>query len=394
MAFRSRRIPRDLSVNRLAAARARMGEIPYDLTLSNPTACGIHHPPDLLQGLADPRGLRYAPDPRGPVPARTAVAMDYRQWGVEVDPDRMILTASTSEAYSFLFRLLADPGDSILVPTPSYPLFDHLARLDGIEARTFALDPEDGWRIDFSILERQGEDVRAVIVVHPNNPTGSFVHPEDRDRLAALCRDRGWAIIADEVFLPYPLDDNPGDDASFAGIHDCLCFTLGGLSKSVGLPQVKLAWIVASGPDDDVEAALEGIEYIADTYLPVSTPVALAAPQLLTEGAAIREAIRARCRANLEALRRLAADHPSIDVLPVGGGWSVVLRVPAVIAEEELGLRLLEGHGVAVHPGLFFGFPSEGFLVISLLPPEIVFNGGTSSCLDEITNSADCTEAR
>jgi len=394
MPFRSGRLPRDLSLNRLAEARARMSEIPFDLTESNPTACGIPYPPELLRGLGDSRGLRYEPDPRGPRPARAAVAAGYRRWGVEVDPDHVILTASTSEAYSFLFRLLADPGDAILVPAPSYPLFSHLLRLDSIEARTYALDTDDGWRIDFSILERQGEGVRAVIVVHPNNPTGSFVHPEDRDRLAALCRDRGWAIVADEVFLPYPLDDNPGNDASFAGVRECLCFTLGGLSKSVGLPQLKLAWIVASGPDGDVETALEGLEYIADAYLPVSTPVAAATPRLLTEGAAIREAMLARCRANLESLRRLAADHPSVYVLPVGGGWSAVLRVPAVIGEEELCLRLLENRGVAVHPGLFFGFPSEGFLVISLLPPENVFNEGASSCLDEITSSAVYTEAR
>jgi len=290
MVHRSRRIPADLSLNRLAAARARNPEIPFDLTQSNPTACGIPYPPDLLQGLADPGGLRYEPDPRGPWGTRSAVAASYRQWGVKVDPDRVILTASTSEAYSFLFRLLADPGDTILVPAPSYPLFDHLTRLDGIEARAFVLEPDGGWRIDFSILKRQGEGVRAVIVVHPNNPTGSFVHPEDRARLAALCRDRGWALIADEVFLPYPLDEDPGDDASFAGIRECLCFTLGGLSKSVGLPQLKLAWIVASGPDGDVEVALEGLEFIADAYLPVSTPVALAAPRLLSEGAAVCEA--------------------------------------------------------------------------------------------------------
>jgi len=394
MVFRPRRIPADLSLNRLAVVRARMAEIPFDLTQSNPTACGIPYPPDLLQGLADPRGLRYEADPLGPRPARAAIAAGYQRWGVEVDPDRMFLTASTSEAFSFLFRLLADPGDSILVPAPSYPLFDHLARLDGIEARTFALDPDDGWRIDFPTLERQGNGVRAVIVVHPNNPTGSFVHPEDGNRLAALCRDRGWALIADEVFLPYTLEGGPGVDDSLAAIDGCLCFALGGLSKSVGLPQLKLAWIVASGPDGDVEVALEGLEYIADAYLPVSTPVASAAPRLLSEGAAVREAICARCRVNLETLHRLAADHPPVDVLPVGGGWSAVLRVPAVIGDEELCLRLLEDRGVAVHPGLFFGFPSEGYLVISLLPPEAVFNDGASSCLDEITSSADYTEAR
>jgi len=387
MAFRSRRIPRDLSLNRLAAARARLGEIPFDLTLSNPTACGIPYPPDLLRGLANPDGLHYESDPRGPLPSRSAIAAGYRQWGVEVDPNRMILTASTSEAYSFLFRLLTDPGDSVLVPAPSYPLFDHLARLDGIEARAFALDPDDGWRIDFSTMDRRGEGVRAVIVVHPNNPTGSFVHPEDRTRLVALCRDRGWTLIADEVFLLYRLEGGPENGTSFADIRDCLCFTLGGLSKSVGLPQLKLAWIVASGPDGDVEAALEGLEFIADAYLPVSTPVALVAPQLLTEGAAIREAILARCRVNIETLRRLAADHPSVNVLPVGGGWTAVLRVPAVISEEELCLRLLEDCGVAVHPGRLFAFRSAGWLVTSLLPPVRPFAEGARLMLDLVTET-------
>ena len=387
MAFRSRRVPEDLSVNRLAAARTRLGEIPFDLTLSNPTNCGIPYPPDLLQGLADPRGLGYEPDPRGPLPARTAIAAGYRQWGVEVDQNRIILTASTSEAYSFLFRLLANRGDSILVPAPSYPLFEHLARLDGVETRTFDLNLDDGWRIDFSTMDLQGECVRAVIVVHPNNPTGSFVHPDDRERLAALCRNRGWALIADEVFLPYQLEGGPGNDTSFADIRDCLCFTLGGLSKSIGLPQLKLAWIVVSGPGGDVEGALEGLEFIADAYLPVSTPVALAAPQLLTEGAAVREAILARCRVNLETLHRLAADHPSVDVLPVGGGWSAVLRVPAVIGDEELCLRLLEDCGVAVHPGQLFGFRIAGWLVTSLLPPVGPFTEGARLMLDLVAET-------
>jgi len=387
MVHRSRRIPRDLSLNRLAAARARIGRIPFDLTESNPTACGIAHPRDLLAGLADPRGLLYEPDPRGLWSARTAVATEYRRWGVEVDPDRIVLTASTSEAYAFLFRLLADHGDSILVPEPSYPLFEHLARLDGIEALPFGLDPDDGWRLDFEALEKDERKVRAVIVVHPNNPTGSFVHPEDRDRLTAMCRDRGWALIADEVFLPYPLDGGPGDGTSFAGIEGCLCFTLGGLSKSVGLPQLKLAWIVASGPDDEVENALEGLEYVADAYLPVSTPVALAAPSLLSKGATVREAIGARCRANLETLRRRAANRPSVEALPAGGGWSMVLRVPTILDDEELCLRLLEDGGVAVHPGFFFGFPGEGYLVLSLLPPARVFADGVRSLLDVLADT-------
>jgi aspartate/methionine/tyrosine aminotransferase len=376
MPHRSRRIPRDLSLNRLAEARIRIGEVPYDLTLSNPTVCGFPYPPDLLTSLGDPRGLVYDPEPRGPMAARRAVAAGYRQWGAEPSSDRIVLTASTSEAYGFLFRLLCDPGDAVLVPSPSYPLFDHLARLDGIEARTYALDAEDGWRFDFSSIDIDHPRVRAVVVVHPNNPTGSYVHPEDRKRLVRLCREREWVLIADEVFLPYPLEGGPGDRASFATVTDCLCCTLGGISKSLGLPQLKLGWIVGSGPNELVEPFLDGFDFVADAALSVSAPVALAAPELLSAAGQVRDAIGDRCRSNLSGLRGLAAPHSALTLPLVGGGWSAVLRVPSVVNEESLCLELLERHGVAVYPGHFFGFSRGSWLVLSLLPePEIFAEG-------------------
>jgi len=387
MPHRSRRIPSDLGLNRLAEARTKIGDVHFDLTLSNPTACGLTYPENLLRGLSNPTGLHYSPDPLGPPATRMAVADDYRRWGVEVDPERICLTASTSEAYSFLFRLLCDPGDTVLVPAPSYPLFEHLARLDGIGCETYALEVDARWRLDLGAFERAPQGVRAVIVVHPNNPTGSFIHPDDRASLVALCRDRDWALIADEVFLPYPLDGGPGADSSFAAVEDCLCFALGGLSKSVGLPQLKLAWILASGPETFVGPAIEGLEYVADAYLSVSTPVALATHQLLVDAAPLHDAIIDRCRTNLATLRALVSEHPAVFLPPVGGGWSAVLRVPEVIGEEALSLRLLEKHSVAVHQGSLFGFPSGGWLVVSLLLPVELFAEGVRLMLQTISET-------
>jgi hypothetical protein len=384
MIRRSRRIPDDLTPSGLAVARARLGDIPYDLTVSNPTVCGFAYPPDLLAGLGGGSALEYRPDPRGPRCARQAVAAEYLRRAVEVEPDRIVLTASTSEAYGFLFRLLCDPGDAILVPSPSYPLFDHLARLDAVDALTYELDRDGGWRLNFANLDSAPDHVRAVVVVHPNNPTGSFVHPADADRLVSLCRDRGWALIADEVFLDYTLDGGPGDDRTFAEVADCLCFTLGGLSKSVGLPQLKLAWIVAGGPDEDVCTALDGLDIVADAYLSVSTPVAMAAPDLLAAGAMIRPQISERCRANLETLRRLVRIEPSVSVLPVGGGWSAIVRLPVIGEEDEFFVRLLTECRVAIHPGYFYDFPASGCAVISLLPPEAAFGEGVRRFFDFI----------
>jgi aspartate/methionine/tyrosine aminotransferase len=381
----SRRLPEDLRPNRLAAAGERYGPARYDLTVSNPTLCGLPYPGDLLHGLGDEGALRYRPDPKGPEEARRAIAGQYASWGADVDPDRLVLTASTSEAYGMLFRLLADPGDSILVPTPSYPLFEQLARLDAVELTRYRLDPESEWRIARESLAPVDDRCRAVAAVHPNNPTGSHVHPADADTLAALCRDRRMALIADEVFLPYCFEYEAGP-TTFASRSDCLGFTLGGLSKWVGLPQLKLAWIVVGGPDRDAADALERLEHIADAYLSVSTPVAMATPGILESGRSIRHSIAARCRDNVLALCSLAAGTPSVDLCRPAGGWSAVLRYPAVVDEESLVLRLLTERGVAVHPGFFYDFPTDGWLVLSLLPPPDIFREGITRLLELIAD--------
>ncbi len=377
----SSRVPSDLRSNRLAEARARLGPVAYDLTVSNPTLCGLDYPRDLLEALADPAALVYRPDPRGMEGARRAVAALYRQWRVEVPCDRVLLTASTSDAYGYLARLLAEPGERIAVPTPSYPLFEQLLRLDGIVTTPYRLDGEHGWRLDPDALRELPEDCRALVAVHPNNPTGSFVEPDDADRVVEECRARGMALIVDEVFLPFPMAAGRGSDHSFAGTRGCLTFSLGGLSKSVGLPQLKLAWIVVSGPHVDAEAALERLEYIADAYLAVGTPVAIAAPTLLTRGQQVQRAILERCRSNLDRLRALAARSAPVCLHEPAGGWSAVLRFPAVIAEEELAIRLLEHDGVAVYPGFLFDFERDGYLVISLLPTAEVFAAGVQRLL-------------
>jgi len=380
----SNRVPRRLEPNRLAEARADRGEIPFDLSINNPTVCDLPYPGDLLSGLASPDGLRYQPVPLGPSQARAAVAREYERWGASVDPARVVLTASTSEAYSLLFKLLGDPGDAILTPTPSYALFDQLSRLDGLRTHPLPLDPDDDWRPVLAAADTAPRNTRATIIVHPNNPTGSHVHPEDATALAALCRERGWALIADEVFLPFPLDGGPGSKSSFATRNDVLTFTLGGFSKSAGLPQLKLAWIVVSGPDPLVTAALEHLDYITDAYLSVSTPVALAAPRLMAAATTVRSAIAARCRTNLGTLRRMAASLPAVSVPAVGGGWSVLVRLPAVFDDEEIAMRLLTERGVAVQPGFLFDLPMEGTIVLSLLTPETIWRAGLEEIFEAV----------
>ncbi len=365
----SLRLPDDLRPNALARARARFGRIPFDLTVSNPTVSGIEYPPRMLEPLAVP--ATYTPDPRGVARAREAVAGDYRRRGVVVDPARIVLTASTSEAYGFLFRLLCDPGDEVLVPAPSYPLFGHLAALEGVRAVPYRLNPHDDWQPD-PIPPRAR--AHAIVAVHPNNPTGSLVDRRGRERLARACARDGSALIVDEVFLDFPLE-SPTAPESFVGDGDVLTFVLGGLSKSIGMPQLKLSWIVVCGPDRLVREALERLEYVADHYLSVGTPVQEALPDLLESGAAIRERIRARCRSNLDTLIEVVAGTP-LSVAPPAGGWSAVLRFPRTLSEEALALTLLEGEGVAVHPGFFFDFEDEGYLVVSLLPPPAVFEEG------------------
>lgn len=366
----SNRLPARTDANAISAAveaaRARGVEL-VDLTESNPTRVGLPYPEDLLTPLSDPQALTYDPSPFGLWRAREAVAADCARRGVQVDPAAVVLAASTSESYSWLFKLLCRPGDVVAAPAPSYPLFDHLTRLDGVELVTYDLHYHGRWDIDVESLRRAPSATRAVLLVSPNNPTGSYVSPRDLDAVTALCAERGWALIADEVFADYPLDaSNPMTDlASRAGV---LTFTLGGASKTLGLPQIKLGWIVVGGPPDECRTALAALELIADTYLSVSTPVQVAAPVLLRRGAAVRAAIHTRVRANLDRARTIARRFPASEVYPVEGGWTVPIRVPAMRTEEQLVLDLLRHDGILVHPGYFFDFPHEAFLVVSLLP--------------------------
>lgn len=379
----SSRLPPQTDTNELTRALAELraaGVAIADLTESNPTRAGIPYPDGLLASLAQPRALEYEPHPLGLPSARAAVAADHRRRGVEIDPAHVALTASTSEAYSWLFKLLCDPGERVLVPRPSYPLFEHLTRLEGIRAEPYDLEYHGRWELDADQLRAAPGDVKAILVVSPNNPTGSYISSAELGRLSAVCRDRRWALVADEVFADYPLDESspPTDIAAKSGV---LSFTLAGLSKSVGLPQVKLGWIVAGGPAAQRDAALSALELIADSFLSVSTPVQLALPELLRQGAEIRTAIQRRTRDNLHALRDAAREFPACDVLRVDGGWSAVVRVPATRSEERLVLDLLEREHVLVHPGYFFDFRSEAFIVISLLPDPAIFGDAIARVL-------------
>jgi len=379
----SSRLPATLAPNAISRALdlSRAKGVPLlDLTETNPTSVGLPYPAELAAMLGGVDSHRYAPDPAGLLSAREAVAREYAGRGADVDPSRIVLTASTSEAYAFLFKLLCDPGDHVLVPQPSYPLFDSLTQLEGVVARPYRLDYHGQWSIDRDSVDRALSDrTRAILLVSPNNPTGSMLRGDDLEWLVERAAGR-IALIADEVFSGYPL--RPGADAaSCIGEHRALTFVLGGLSKSAGLPQMKLGWIVADGPRGDVAQALSRLEIIADTYLSVSTPVQLAAPALLSAGRDVRAQIHQRLVNNLAQLDRLVGPDSSATVLSPEGGWSVVLRVPATESEEHLVLRLLQEERVVIHPGFFFDFPDEAYLVASLLPDPAVFDQAMSRVL-------------
>jgi len=384
----SSRLPADLSPNATARAAGdlRARGIPLiDLTESNPTRVGLTYPEGLLAALDDRRALAYEPHALGRRSAREAVAEDFLRRSVVVSPDHIGLTASTSEAYAFLFKLFCDPGDAVLVPQPSYPLFEHLTRLESVQPTHYALDYHGTWRVDMdSVRTRVTDRTRALLIVSPNNPTGSFLHDDDLVQLSELCASRGLALIGDEVFADYPLDALSPPPSVLARSEAVTC-SLGGLSKSTGLPQLKLGWVAFGGPSSTLASIVTAYEVIADAYLSVATPVQVAAPSLLREGAQIRAQIQARVAANLARLRELAVDHPAVQVLPCEGGWSAVLQVPAVQSEEALVLDLLNEDHVLVHPGYFFDFEREAFVVVSLLVEPAVFERGVTRLLARAT---------
>jgi alanine-synthesizing transaminase len=386
----SSRLPSSLEPNALARAiqaRRRGGASVIDLTESNPTRVGLKYPAALLAPLADARAMEYDPQPLGLWSARAAIAADFRRRGIVISADRVAVTSSTSEAYALLFKLLCDAGDQVLVPHPSYPLFEHLTRLECVEAVPYSLEYHGSWRIDADSVRRAVSNrARAILVVSPNNPTGSILHRDDLAMLAAIAAEHNLALIGDEVFADYRLEPAPAATDVLAG-GDVLAFSLGGLSKSAGLPQLKLGWIGFGGPSAQVDEILAAYEIVADTYLSVSTPVQAAAAHLIASGAAIRAQIMARIKRNLEALRAQAATFPSISVLPVEGGWSAVLQVPAVASEEALILTLLDQDDVLVHPGYFFDFAREAFVVISLLVEPPMFDKAIARLLARAAGS-------
>jgi len=386
----SSRLPSRLSANAFSQALAdlrRRGVAVADLTVTNPTRVGLAYPPDLLEPLADAGGLSYDPAPFGLMSARAAVAEEMSRGGTPVDAGRVVLTASTSEAYGLLFKLLCDPGDEVLVPQPSYPLFDLLTQLDGVVSSPYDLADHGVWSIDReSVIAACGARTRAVLVVSPNNPTGSMLRRDDREWLVAFAQEKDLAIISDEVFADFSIAPRP-DAVSLLSESRVLTFTLGGLSKSAGLPQLKLGWMVVTGPDDVVHDALERLDVICDTYLSVSTPVQVAAPRLIAAGIAMRNAIRARVQQNYRELERAAAAYPSLRVVPPEGGWSVVVQVPETIGEEALVLKVLHDTHVVVHPGFFFDFPRGSHIVMSLLPQPDVFATAVAKVLATVAAS-------
>ena len=378
-----------LTPNRLSELlreRRQRGLPILDLTESNPTRCGFAlDVEEILAPLHNPRALTYEPDPRGLPTARAAVAQYYSERGVLLDPDQIFLTASTSEAYSFVFRLLANPGDKILAPQPSYPLFDFLGALNDVEVVPYPLVYDDGWQVDLETLASRWESrSRAVLVVHPNNPTGSYVQKRELGRMIEICHHNQAAIIADEVFADYGFGADVDRVVTHAQNSEVLTFTLSGLSKISALPQMKVGWIVVNGPPELRNEAQARLEVIADTYLSVSAPVALATPQWLSHRRAIQSQVLERVQANLRKLDELLVPGLPVSRLRVEGGWYAILRVPSTRSDEDWAAEFLTQEGVAVHPGHFYDFPSEGFLILSLLPAPQVFQDAMGKVISRI----------
>jgi aspartate/methionine/tyrosine aminotransferase len=375
--------------------RARGVKI-LDLAASNPTRVGLRYDSAAILGaLGSERAMDYDPQAKGLAAAREVVARYYREVSAgerdvatnvgRVDPDRIVLTASTSEGYSYVFRLLCNAGDELLVPKPSYPLFEFLADLQDVKLVPYPLIYDHGWQMDFHSMEKAVTPrTRGVVLVHPNNPTGSFVHEDERGPLNNFCRRHGLALVVDEVFLDYSLDGRAHE--SFVMNDEVLTFTLSGLSKISALPQMKIAWVLTSGPSEEVAAAMARLEVIADTYLSMNAPIQWAVPVLLEQRKDIQSQLMRRVKANLEELDRQLARQKSCQRLCVEGGWYAVLRVPVMKSDEELAIELVREKSVLVHPGHFYDFESDGYLVLSLIPPEDEFREGVSRMLEGLAS--------
>jgi alanine-synthesizing transaminase len=374
----------NLETNRLSvalSAHRAAGKPLIDLTISNPTECGFAYDEQAILGaLGNPATLKYEPNPRGLVGAREAVKRYYAERGAIVSSDDIFLTTSTSEAYSYVFRTLCNPDDEVLIPEPSYPLLEFLADIQDVRLVRYPLFYDHGWQIDFHALDQAiMPRTRGVIVVHPNNPTGNYCKPEEMRKLSEICAGQGIAIIADEVFLDFALG---GDrQATFASNSGALTFTMSGLSKICGLPQMKAAWLVVGGPESLKKDAAGRLEVIADTYLSMNAPIQWALPTLLGQRREFQRQLMERVKENLAELDRQLARQKHCSRLQVEGGWNAVIRVPATRSDEELALELLAAKGVYVHPGHFYDFPSEGFVVVSLISPKRDFAEGTGMLL-------------
>lgn len=374
----------NLEPNRLSEALVRhraAGKPLVDLTVSNPTECGFDYDQRaILEALRNPGVLKYKPEPQGLLSARQAVQGYYAERGVSLDVEDIFLTTSTSEAYSYAFRLLCNPGDEILIPAPSYPLFDFLADIQDVKPVRYSLVYDHRWQIDFHALEKAiTPRTRAIVVVHPNNPTGHFTKRAEVEKLNDICADRGLALIVDEVFLDFCLSTEPL--SSFAGNSDTLTFTLSGISKICGLPQMKAAWLVVSGPPESKNVAKARLEVIADTFLSMNAPVQLALPAFLLQGPAFQIQLIERVRRNLTELDRQLSLQKVCSRLAIEGGWYAVLGVPATLTDEDLALALLNEKSIYVHPGHFYDFAADGHLVVSLLIQETVFAQAIASAL-------------
>jgi alanine-synthesizing transaminase len=383
----SRRTGWKLTPNRFTQAQrelAESGREVLDLTVSNPTRVGLaYDAKTILKCLSNHAVLDYDPQPCGLRNAREAVAAYYREDHASgVSPESIILTTSTSEGYSYIFRLLCNPEDEVLVPKPSYPLFEFLADLQDVKLVPYPLIYDHGWQLDFHSLPKAvTQRTRAVVTVHPNNPTGSYVSNAERTALNDFCRANNLALIVDEVFLDYAHDG--ARRKSFVDNTDVLTFTLSGLSKISALPQMKLGWIVTSGPEDEVNAAMERLEIVADTYLSVSTPVQVAAGVLLDVRKKLQPLLCDRLRQYLTELDLQLARNKSCCRLEVEAGWYAVVRVPATQSDEDLAIELIRTKSVLVHPGHFYDFPSDGFLVVSLITAPDIFRQGLQRILEE-----------